>query len=99
MICETQSRRHETSPLMKTDTSNYPFEKLSIDISGPYGEKPRENLYTVSVVDCLTNWPEAYVVFGMDEYNACEHLPVLGTRLCKCGAVYRNLRHRKFGES
>ena len=44
------------------DVPAYPFEKVSLDISGPYGETLRGNVYIVSFVDWLTNWPEAYAV-------------------------------------
>ncbi len=40
----------------------YPFEKVSLDISGPYGETRRGNVYIVSFVDWQANWPEAYAV-------------------------------------
>ena len=33
-----------------------------MDISGPYGENMRGNVYIVSFIDWLTNWPEAYAV-------------------------------------
>ena len=44
------------------DTPANPFEKISLDISGPYGETPQMNNYIVSFIDWLTNWPEAYAV-------------------------------------
>ena len=58
-VCQTQSRRQKLAPLMETDIPNFPFEKVSMDISGPYGETSRGN---VSFVDWLTNWPEAYAI-------------------------------------
>ena len=61
-VCQTQSRRQKLAPLMETDLPNFPFEKVSMDISGPYGETPRGNQYIVSFVDWLTNWPEAYAI-------------------------------------
>lgn len=36
--------------------------KVSMDVSGPYEETSRGNMYTVSFVDWLLNWPEAYAV-------------------------------------
>ena len=44
------------------DVPAYPFEKVSLDISGPYGETLRGNVYIVCFVDWLTNWPDAYAV-------------------------------------
>ena len=47
---------------METDTPAFPFEKISLDISGPHRETPRGNNYIVSFVDWLTNRPEANAV-------------------------------------
>ena len=62
LVCQTQSRAQEASPLMETDFPEYPFQKVSIDISSPYGEIPRGNKYILSFVDWLTNWSEAYPI-------------------------------------
>ena len=48
--------------LSPTETRFYPFEKISLDVSGPYGESSQGNKFIVSFVDWLTNWPEAYAV-------------------------------------
>ncbi len=37
------------------DVPAYPFEKVSLDISGPYGETLRGNVYIVSFVDWLAS--------------------------------------------
>lgn len=34
MICQAQSRKRETAPLVETDFSNFPSEKVCMDISG-----------------------------------------------------------------
>ena len=62
ITCQARSSRCETAPLEEMDVPAYPFEKVSLDISGPYGETLRRNVYIVSFVDWLTNWPEAYAV-------------------------------------
>lgn len=41
---------------------NFPFEKVSLDVLGPYGKTSRRNVYIVSFVDWLTNWLEAYAM-------------------------------------
>ena len=46
---------------MEMDLPDYPFEEISLDVSGPYNETPRGNIYIVSFVDWLTNWSEAYL--------------------------------------
>ena len=62
VTCQTRSSRCETAPLEEMDVPAYPFEKVSLDISGPYDETLQGNVYIVSFVDWLTNWPEAYAV-------------------------------------
>ena len=62
---QARSSRCETAPLEEMDVPAYPFEKVRLDISGPYGETMRENVYIVSFVDWLTNWPEAYAIADM----------------------------------
>ena len=37
-VCQAQSRVQEASPLMETDLPENPFQKVSMDISGPYIE-------------------------------------------------------------
>ena len=62
ITCQARSSRQDRAPLEEMDVPAYPFEKVSLDISGPYGETQRGNLYIVSFVDWLTNWPEAFAV-------------------------------------
>ena len=62
VTCQARSSRCETTPLEEMDVPAYPFEKVSLDISGPYGETLWGNVYIVSFVDWLNNWPEAYAV-------------------------------------
>lgn len=42
--------------------SSFPFEKLSMDLSGTYGETTRGNTYIVGFVDWLMDWPEAFAL-------------------------------------
>ena len=51
VICQARSSRCETAPLEEVDVPAYPFEKVSLDISGPYGETLWGNVYIVSFVD------------------------------------------------
>ena len=45
VICQPRSSKCENAPLEETDVPSYPFEKISMDVSGPYGETPRGNKY------------------------------------------------------
>ena len=62
VIYQSRSSKSENAPLEETDMPSYPLEKISMDVSGPYGETSRGNKYIVSFVDWLTNWPVAFVV-------------------------------------
>lgn len=42
-------------PLEGTDVLSFPFKKISMDVSGPYGETPSGNTYIVSFEDWLMN--------------------------------------------
>ena len=62
MICQSRSSKQNASPLLETDIPSYPFQKISMDISGPNGETSQGNIYIVSFVDLLSNLPEAFAV-------------------------------------
>lgn len=53
ITCQVRADKHTIGPLVETDTPAY--EKVSLDISGPYGETPRGNNYIVSFVNWFTN--------------------------------------------
>lgn len=38
VVCQSQSRRQEMAPLEGMDVLSFPFEKVSMDVSGPYRE-------------------------------------------------------------
>lgn len=57
MVCQTQSTRQEVAPLEGIDVPSIPFEKISMGVSGPYGEISRGNTYMMNFVDWLMNWP------------------------------------------
>ena len=62
VISQTWSSKCENAPLEETDVPSYPFEKISMNVSGPYGETAQGSKYLVSFVDWLTNLPEAFAV-------------------------------------
>ena len=59
---QVQSRGSKADPVLETDIPHYPFQKISLDISGPYGPTDRGNCYIISFVDWLTGWPEAFAI-------------------------------------
>ena len=59
---------------MGTDIPSYPFEKCSMDVSGPYNITKKGNKYIVSMVDWLTNWVEAFPVQRKDAQTIAEIL-------------------------
>lgn len=40
-VCQMQNRRQELAPVEGMDVPNYPFEKISMDVSGPYEKPPQ----------------------------------------------------------
>lgn len=49
VVWQAESRKPVS--LVETDVPNFPFEKVSMDITGPYGETPKLNLYIIGLVD------------------------------------------------
>jgi hypothetical protein len=39
-----------------------PFERIAIDIAGPFPESESENRYLLIAMDYFTKWPEVYVI-------------------------------------
>ena len=62
VTCQVQSRGSKAAPVLETDIPNNPFQKISLDISGPCGPTDRRNCYILSFVDWLTVWPEAFAI-------------------------------------
>ena len=49
MICQSRSGKQNASQLLKTDIPSWPFQKISMDISGSNGEIPFITVRPVSV--------------------------------------------------
>ena len=62
VTCQVQSRGSRAAPVLETDIPHDPFQKISLDISGPYGTSDRGNCYILGFVDWLTGWPKAFVI-------------------------------------
>jgi hypothetical protein len=57
-----------------------PFERISVDLAGPYPEGERGKGYLLIVVDYVTNCPEGYVI---NKQEASEDNPVINS--CRFG--------------
>lgn len=84
--CQTVTMRKIKPPLQDTDIPSYPFQKVSVDLSGPYPESLSGNKYIISFVDWYSGWPEAYAVKDKTAENIVhllldEILPKHGTPL------------------
>ena len=66
--CPVQSRGNKAVPVLETDIPHYPFQKISLDISGPYGPTHGGNCYLLSFVDWLTGWPSPYMIRKREQY-------------------------------
>ena len=54
VTCQVQSRGSRAALVSETDIPHNPFQKISLDISGPYGPTGRRNCCILSFVDWLT---------------------------------------------
>lgn len=55
VVCQTQNRKREMVILEGVNVQSFPFEKVSMDVLGPYRETPRGNTYILNFVVWLTN--------------------------------------------
>ena len=62
MTCQTRSALKTKPPVQPTDSPQYPFAKVSLDLSGQYPKTLSGNKYIVAFVDRFSGWPEAFVV-------------------------------------
>ena len=54
VTCQVQSRGSRDATVLETDIPHYTFQKISLDISGPYRPTDRGNCYILSFVDWFT---------------------------------------------
>lgn len=73
VVCQTRSLQKVRQPLQETDQVNYPFQKVSLDLSGPYETTLSGNKYIVAFCDWFSGWPEAFSVPNK-EANTIAHL-------------------------
>ncbi|KAJ8965935.1 hypothetical protein NQ317_006338 [Molorchus minor] len=60
LIClQTKGRQVQPHAALRPHTATAPFQKISIDILGPYPETKTKNRYVILVSDIFTKWVEA----------------------------------------
>ena len=47
--------------------ANYPFEKVAVDVLGPFPTSENNNKYIIIFTDTFTRWPEAFAVQSADK--------------------------------
>lgn len=62
MHCLSRNLVREQRPVQEMDQSGVPFQKVSIDLAGPYEESYGGNRYLFSLVDHYTGWPEFFAI-------------------------------------
>ena len=59
--CQKRKRaRKFIAPLSEVEEPTYPFQVVSIDITGPYPMTARENKYLLTFIDHFTKYTEAF---------------------------------------
>lgn len=58
--CQSRSGQKARVPIGEMEVPTYPFQKVSIDISGPYPTTLSGNRYILAFVCHYSGWPEAY---------------------------------------
>ncbi|KAJ8966726.1 hypothetical protein NQ317_015292, partial [Molorchus minor] len=60
LVCmQTKGRQVQPSAAFRPHTATAPFQKISIDILGPYPETKAKNRYVILVSDVFSKWVEA----------------------------------------
>ncbi|XP_064462347.1 uncharacterized protein K02A2.6-like [Ornithodoros turicata] len=59
-VCQTADKSAKTvsAPLTPVPLPNAPWEKLGMDIMGPYEEAPHDCRYMITLIDYYSRWPE-----------------------------------------
>ena len=61
-LCKREKARTLLYPLQMTDIPERPFDKIAIDLVSDLNISTSENQHTLTVIDHLTEWPEAFPI-------------------------------------
>jgi hypothetical protein len=50
------------------------FERIAIDVTGPFPHGDQGNQYLLIAMDCFTKWPEAYAILNHEASTVVEAL-------------------------
>ena len=62
VTCKQRKMKKNMPPLQEMDQSTIPFEKIAVDMCGPYPDSLDGNKYLLTVIDTYTGWPEMFAV-------------------------------------
>src|ERR1700729_4157727 len=82
--CKVRNMREIKAPIQEVDRQNHPFQKISLDIAGPFPVSNLGNKYILSFVDCYSAWPECYPLRtkGTEEVIKIFHTEILPRHGC-----------------
>ena len=60
--CNSCNLKQQKTPLQKMDTVSVPFQKIAVDICGPYPTTQAGNKYLLTFVDMYSGWTEFFPV-------------------------------------
>ena len=60
--CQGNRSNEKPTPLEITDTPTAPFQKIGVDLTGPFIASSNGNKYLVTVIDHHSGWAEAYPI-------------------------------------
>ena len=60
--CNQQNLQMQTAPLQEAPIARFPFERISIDLAGPYPESELGNRFCFTITDQFSGWVEAFPI-------------------------------------
>ena len=64
-----------TAPIQSSDKANFLFEKIAIDLIGPFKKmSKKKHMYALTIVDIATRWGEAIPLKRIDAESICTEL-------------------------
>ena len=60
--CNEQNLRTKAAPIQDVPIADYPFQRLAIDLAGPYPETLQGNKLCLTVTDHFSGWIEAFAI-------------------------------------